>query len=218
MTSNDRRAREQQAVREKILAAARELFVKEGYEAVSMRKIADAVEFTPPAIYTHFKDKADLMHELCSRDFAALAEHFNRLAKVADPVERIYRIGMLYIRFAVENPNHYRLMFMTPHPEEIEPDPEDLKKMGDPSQDAYAFLQMTVKEALQKGAFREEHKDSELLTQMLWAGVHGVASLQITHGNDPWITWRSLERRAKLMCETSLRGLLTPAASKEFKP
>ncbi len=218
MTSGDRRAREQQAVREKILAAARDLFVREGYEAVSMRKIAEAVEYTPAALYTHFKDKADLMHELCSRDFSALAEHFNRLAKVSDPVQRIYRVGMQYIRFAVDYPNHYRLMFLTPHPEEIEPAPEDLAKMGDPSQDAYAFLQHAVKEAIASGAFRPEYRDAELITQILWAGVHGVASLQITHGNDPWITWRSLERRARTICEALLRGMLTTAASKEFNP
>lgn len=204
-------------VREKILAAARSMFVAEGYEAVSLRKIADAIDYTAPALYTHFKDKGEILAELCRRDFAALAETFNRLAKVEDPAQRIFRIGLTYIRFATENPNHYRLMFMTRHPAELAPTPEDLKKVNDPEQDAYAFLRAAVAECIERGRFLPEHKDPELLTQVLWAGVHGVASLQITHGEDPWITWRSLDRRARTMCEAMLRGLLTPAAAREFR-
>ena len=218
MTSNDRRAREQAAVKDKILAAARHLFVSEGYESVSMRRIAQAIDYTAPALYTHFKDKTELMAELCRRDFGTLAEHFNKLAKVADPVERIFRIGMSYIRFATDNPNHYRLMFLSTHPADLPPEPEDLKRMNDPDQDAYAFLRHTVAEAIDAGQFLPEHKDSHLIAQVLWAGVHGVASLQITHGQDPWITWRSLERRSRTICETTLRGFLTPQASAAFNP
>jgi hypothetical protein len=84
--------------------------------------------------------------------------------------------------------------------------------------DAYAFLRHTVAEAIDAGKFLPEHKDSHLIAQVLWAGVHGVASLQITHGKDPWITWRSLERRSRTICETTLRGFLTPQASAAFNP
>lgn len=214
MTSTDRRAREQAAVRDKILGAARDLFVREGYEAVSMRKIAEAIEYSPPAIYTHFTDKAELMKELCRRDFHALAEHFNKLGKIDDPVQRIYRIGLTYIRFAVENPNHYRLMFMSDHHKDgPTPDEEDLKKMGNPEHDAYAFLGQAVRQALAAGSFRADLKDAELITQVLWSAVHGVASLQITHAEDPWITWRSLDKRARLIADSVLRGMLSDDAA-----
>lgn len=218
MTSTDRRAREQAAVREKILEAARRLFVEHGYESVSMRRIADAIDYTAPALYTHFKDKAELMAELCCRDFGSLAEHFNRLAKVADPVERIFRSGMSYIRFAVENPNHYKLMFMTTMTSQVTIGDEEKKLMNDPEQDAYAFLRSAVREAMAAGKFLPEHRDPELLAQVLWSGVHGIASLQITHGDDPWITWRSLDRRSRTMCESMLRGLLNPEANRAFQP
>jgi hypothetical protein len=123
---------------------------------------------------------------------------------------------MAYIRFAKEHPNHYRLMFMTPEvPKSAPPSTEDLETMSDPDQDAYAFLEMTVREALVGGRFREELTDSQLLTQTLWAGVHGVASLEITHGDCPWAKWRSLERRSRTMCEAVLRGLLRNPAELE---
>lgn len=219
MPLTPRQVQEQSHVRDKILAAARDLFVKHGVEAVSLRKIAESIGYTAPALYTHFADKTEILTEICRHDFAALAATFNRLAKVADPLERIYRVGLNYIRFAQEHPNHYRMMFLTPQLAEIAPPtPEDLEAMADPSRDAYAFLHHAVAEALEAGRFRPDLTDSELLTQTLWAGVHGVASLQITHADCPVCEWRSLDRRAKLMCGAVLRGLLSDKALKEFDP
>lgn len=216
MSPTERQVSEQAAVREKILNAARELFVKQGIEAVSLRKIADSIGYTAPALYTHFPDKQGILAELCRQDFAALAGAFLKLSRVADPVERIYRIGLGYIRFAIEHPNHYRLMFMTPSLATMAPPtPEDIASMDDPDRDAYAFLHKAVKEALAAGRFRPEYKDSELLAQTLWAGVHGVASLEITHSDCPWAGWRSLDRRSKTMCASVLRGLLKDPSEME---
>jgi AcrR family transcriptional regulator len=218
VTSVDRRTREQAAVRERILAAARELFVTHGYEAVSLREIARRVEYTAPALYTHFKDKDEILRELCRRDFESLAQAFKRIGRIDDPVERIYRIGVSYIRFAHEYPNQYRLMFMTPDLERVPPSEVDLAEKGDPDHDAYAFLQIAVGEAHAQGVFREDLRDSELLTQVLWSAVHGIASLDISHGDCEWVEWRSLDRRAKVLSEAILRGMLTEKASREFEP
>lgn len=216
MALTDRQLREQTAVREKILSAARDLFVEHGFEAVSLRKIADSIGYTAPALYTHFKDKSEILAEICRQDFASLSHVFNRLARVEDPVERIYRIGQTYVRFANEHPNHYRLMFMTPDLGRLAPPTEeDLRQASDPDQDAYAFLKHAVRQAIDGGRFRADLKDEELITQTLWAGVHGVASLEITHGECPWVEHRSLDRRAKLMCGSVLRGLLADPSEME---
>jgi AcrR family transcriptional regulator len=212
-----RKARQQAQIREKILSAARDLFLAHGYEAVSMRKIAAAIEYTPPVIYTHFKDKADLLQELCLRDFTALAQRFTRLGRIDDPVQRILRAGLSYVRFALEHPNHYRLMFMTPPPP-IEPDEQCLALKGDPEVDAYGFLEHAVRQAIAAGRFRSEYQDPELVTQVLWAGVHGLASLQITHKDDPWIRWRSVDRLARGVCRSMLRGMLADPAELEDRP
>jgi AcrR family transcriptional regulator len=186
---------------------ARRLFAAEGYYAVSMRRIADAIEYSPAAIYVHFKDKEALIRELCTEDFGKLAAEFMQLANEEDPVERIRRSGMVYIRFAVEHPNHYRLMFMTEM--DVAPSDEIVASMkGNPESDAYAFLFHSVTEAMSAGRFRREHKDAELLTQTFWAIVHGVASLQVAKGNDPWVHWKPIEDRARSAIEAALHGML----------
>ena len=209
MAPTDRQVQELAEVRAKIVDAARGLFLKHGFEAVSLRKIAEAIGYTAPGLYTHFKDKSEILSEMCRQDFSALAKVFNRLGRVEDPVERIYRIGMTYIKFANEHPDHYRFMFMTPQLDKLAPPTaDDLATMNDPDQDAYAFLLKTVEEAMAQGAFRKELTDADLLTQTLWAAVHGAASIQITHGDCPFFEFRSLDRRAKVMCAAVLRGML----------
>lgn len=205
MGSNERREREKQDLRRKILDTARELFVREGYDAVSMRRIAQKIEYSPTAIYLHFKDKESLFAELCSNDFRRLAQTFLSIAEIKDPVERLRRIGRTYLDFALEYPNHYRLMFMTPHPENHKPD--EITK-GNPEEDAYAFLKQTVEEALKAGKFRSELKNADLIAQTMWAGVHGVASLQIAKHQDHWVTWRPITERVELMLDVMLRGIL----------
>src|SRR5215204_6778437 len=117
MGTKERRERERDQVRVKIMDAARELFVRDGYESVSMRKIAEAIEYSPTAIYQHFTDKAELMQQLCEHDFRALGQVSAELTAIADPIERIRKLGHTYIRYAARHPNHYRFMFMTPHAE-----------------------------------------------------------------------------------------------------
>jgi len=207
MGSRERRERERDETRAKIMNAARELFAREGYDAVSMRRIAEAIEYSPTAIYVHFNDKEDLFRQLCNEDFGKLSEVATRLAKVPDPVERIRQVGHAYIRFALAHPNHYRLMFMTAHPH-ADLDEEAMCRKGNPDEDGYAFLKAAVSEAIDAGRIREEFADSELLTQTLWAAVHGMASLQIVKGNDPWIEWRPVEKRARAAIEAVIRGVL----------
>ena len=113
----ERRAREKSETRDKILDAARELFTSVGYEGVSMRKLAEKIEYSPTAIYAYFADKEDLFHQLCHEDFGRLAQVFQNAAMPADPVDRMREIGRVYIEFGMRYPNHYKLMFMTPHPE-----------------------------------------------------------------------------------------------------
>jgi AcrR family transcriptional regulator len=219
MAPTPRQLDEQARVREKILAAARDMFVTQGFEAVSLRKIAESIGYTAPALYTHFRDKADILSEICRQDFDSLAEHFNRLAKIESPVERIYQIGMTYIRFAKAYPNHYRLMFMTPDLSRLAPPTEeDLQHFDDPDHDAYAFLRRAVSEAMERGLFRAGLDDADLLTQTLWAGVHGVAAIEVTHSHCPWLELSPLDRRAETICEAVLRGLLSEAAVREFNP
>jgi len=213
MGVKERREREKSETRDKILDAARELFVTEGYEGVSMRRVADKIEYSPTAIYVHFADKNELFRELCHRDYARLAEVFQSSVISTDPVERLKQIGAIYIDFGTHNPNHYKFMFMTPHPAH-ELDDTDREMVGNPEKDAYAFLKWAVQQAIDAGRFREEVRDAEMVSQTLWASVHGVISLHIAKCNDVWVDWRPLRDRAEMMLDITLRGLLRSGEGK----
>ena len=207
MGVKERRERERNETREKILEAARELFIEEGFDGVSMRQIADRIEYSPTAIYVHFADKEELFREICHEDFRRLAQSMVGLAQVPDPVERLRQLGLAYIQFGLQNPNHYRTMFMTPHPPM--PDSEAaLEGRGNPEEDAYELLRATVREGLDAGAFCEHLTDADLIAQTLWAGAHGVVSLQIAKCNDGWVPWCDIKQRAEVMTDGLLHGLL----------
>ena len=200
----DRRAREKAALRARILDAARGLFVQNGYESVTMRAVARQIGYTAAAIYYHFPDKESLLRELCETDFRSLSDHLKHLAAVKDPVERIRQMGRAYVEFALARPQHYRLMFMTPHPV---PATGGIER-GNPDQDAYALVCQAVRDGLEGQRFRPELSDAEGIAQALWGGVHGVVSLRMTKQNDPWVDWRPVGETAGLLCDASLRGMV----------
>jgi AcrR family transcriptional regulator len=207
MTPKERRERERQEVRAKLLEAARAEFVERGFEAATTRRIAERAGYTTGAVFFHFKDKETMLRELCDADFRALREAFGgQVARIADPRERLKAIGRAYLEFAGAYPNHYRLMFMTPHPDQ---DPEGSAiERGNPEEDAYAFCRDAVSGAMGEGAFRPEFTDPDLIAQVLWSGIHGIAALSLTKGQDPWIPWRPLGDRAEVLLEALLRGLM----------
>ncbi|HVY61179.1 MAG TPA: TetR/AcrR family transcriptional regulator [Planctomycetota bacterium] len=211
MGSADRRAREKQELREKILDAARELFATDGFDAVTMRAIAEKIEYSATAIYLHFKDKEELIRELCRHDFLELATRLQKIFAIADPIEKLRKLGLAYIDFAIAHPNHYRVMFMTPDiPGKLEKrELVDLER-GNPEQDAYAALKIVVGEAIASGRLRPELRDADLVAQTVWSGMHGVASLEIAKCDDDWFEWTPVKARAKLMNEIIIRGLLKP--------
>jgi AcrR family transcriptional regulator len=221
MASKDRREREREELKTQILDAARELFARQGYEAVSMRKIAEAIEYSPTAIYAYFKDKAELMRELCIGDFAAMQERNRAVLAIADPIERVRELGLSYIRFAVAHPNHFRLMFMTkPTAELTNMTEEELIELGkgDPNRNGYALLVACVKEAMEQGRLRPELTDAELVAQLLWAGVHGVASIHICRPErEQWCQWRGADVLGREMIDFVLRGMLRHPQNAEAK-
>jgi AcrR family transcriptional regulator len=206
VTSESRRKDEKDALRKKLLDAARELFVAHPYEEVSLRMIAERAEYSAPTILNHFGSKEGLIFAICEEDFGALRARFERLTRVADPVERLRKIGLAYVDFAMENPNHYRFMFIAPHPI---PDPNDPRfDRQNPDRDAYAFLRVTVAEAIAAGRLRGGHDDADMVAQVLWSGVHGLVSLHLTKGDDPCLPFRPVKAAARMLVDATIRGLL----------
>jgi AcrR family transcriptional regulator len=219
MGSTERRARERDDIRRRILDAARELFAREGYEAVTMRRVAERIEYTPPAIYFHFKDKLELVQALCEEDFAALAATFSTLEDVGDPWERLGQMGRAYVEFAHENPNHYRLLFMTKLPPELGPPsgpegtPDQTGAGCTPACVAYAMVRSLAEEAITKGSLTPAYADPDLVAQVLWSALHGVASLSITMGDTKGIDMRPTPALTDAMIDTLMRGMAAPDAA-----
>jgi len=108
----ERKNRQKRALRERILDAARHIVVREGFAALSMRKIADAIEYSPATLYLHFASRDDIARALCAEGYAQLLATFVPLVQIADPAERLKALGRAYVAFGVEHPETYRLIFM----------------------------------------------------------------------------------------------------------
>ncbi len=206
MTPQSHREQQKEILHAKLLDAARVLFAEHSYEAVTLRMIADAAGCKAPTILNYFGSKEGLFYTLCGEAFLALRAQFGRIVKAADPVERLRKTGLAYVEFAMSHPNHYRFMFMANHPP---PDPGAMPiERNNPDQDAYAFLRAMVAEAIGSGRFRDDCGDPDSVAQALWSGVHGLVSLHLTKGNDPFLSFRPVKATAKLLVDAMIRGLL----------
>ncbi len=116
MGITERKVREKEAMRKIIIDAALKLFVDEGYENVSIRKIANAIEYSPAAIYLYFEDKDAIFYELHNIGFSEFYKRQLEIQSIKDPVNRLIAHGRTYIKFAIENPEYYDIMFIANSP------------------------------------------------------------------------------------------------------
>ncbi|HAF01740.1 MAG TPA: TetR family transcriptional regulator [Methylophilaceae bacterium] len=197
---------DKQELRARIMEVARDLFVQKGIDAVTMREIAKRIGYSATSIYLYFADKQALLREICESDFAAMASHIKVILEIADAEKRLIAISDSYAKFALMYPNHYQLMYMTPHARYgISVDDEYKNNL---EKDAYFQLRTVVNAVFLEGKFRKEWNDVDLIAQTLWAGIHGVCALQITMPKEDWINWRPVEHRLQMM-QTLLKLGLT---------
>ena len=152
-----------------------------------MRAIADAVGCAPPSIYLHFSDKDELIRSVCGEHFARLdAESSAAAAEVDDPVESLRRRAHAYVRFGVENPEHYRILFMGRLQPTTEQVPRAKQATDDegPGATTFRHLVEAVQGCIDAGRFAPGEPD--LIATQLWTVVHGVASLAISTPGFPF--------------------------------
>lgn len=169
--------------REAIVAAARELIVADGLEALSLRRLAGRLGVTAPALYAHVRDKEDLLRALAEVEFEALVARFDAIDD-PDPIARIKGHGRAYVQHARENPELFRVMFLFP------PDLSPASPNVPPGYElpgatkAFGAAAGAVEEAIAAGAIDAE--DPLLVALTLWSGTHGVATvLQLGFGLPP---------------------------------
>ena len=188
-----RRQRQRQEARRAILDATQSLLVEDGFDRFSMRRLADRCGYTAPTLYYYFGDKRGLLDALLEERFATLLRRLHRVPASDDPVERLRRLVLAFVRFGLKNPEHYRLL-MTPRVEGAAPPP--------PSAEKCTALFTDPMQALQ-AAGRLRVDDLEAARQILWAALHGLISLRSGRPNHDWVA--NLD---DLAVEGTLRGLI----------
>ncbi len=187
-------------LRADILAAAERLLIETGDQgAVSVRAIADAAGVTPPSIYLHFADKTELLFAVCEARFDDFDQYMTEAIRdIADPLEALWERGRAYVRFGTENPEHYRILFMTrPLPDATPAPPDRLPGLA-----AFSHLVEDVGRCMAAGAIADG--DAFLVATSLWAVVHGITSLLIARPDFPW---PDLDRLMGHIVDVHTRGL-----------
>ncbi len=175
MGISDRKEREREELRDRILVAAKSLFLEKGFEKTSIRNIADRIEYSPGIIYHYFRDKNEIFHALHQGGFLQLMERMKVLASVRNPMERLKAMGSIYVDFAMENPDMYDLMFIKEAPiDHVFNSEHDQWKEGGGT---FNFLRATIEDCIKEGHFSGH--ESEALSYLIWSTVHGMVSLSI---------------------------------------
>lgn len=197
--TTSRRERLKSELREEILAAARELFLVEGFPSVSIRKIADKVGCAPGTIYLHFADKESILEAICVETFAILDKRMRAIAEDAgDPLENLRRGGRAYVQFGVDHPHHYMVTFGVAGMQ-FQPESE-VHRAGMQSFDR---LRTCVRKCVEAGQLRSN--DVEEVAQTLWACTHGLVLLLIAKEGFPFIEPNRLLDSLLDMCIEGIR-------------
>jgi AcrR family transcriptional regulator len=179
LTLETRRERYRSELRAETLSAARELIQKEGYEGLTIRKLAKRMECSPMALYSYFADKQALLIALALEGFEKLAKRFDSTAG-RNPLTALRKILLDYIAYAEENPFEYRILFLSAQTiGELKQTREDLQERNP----AFSALFKRVETCIKAGVFRG---DAFAVSTVLWTGAHGAASLLITATNFPF--------------------------------
>jgi AcrR family transcriptional regulator len=171
------RARYREELRRSILDAAREAFVRYGYEGVSMRQLAEKVGCSHGNLYLHFKDKEALFDSLVDESFEQFANGLKTVpqsAKHRDPVEFLRREGRAYVEFGLANASAYEFAFIMRRPGQRRRKPHV----------TYERMRALVQQCIDEKRFRR--MDADVAGQALWAAAHGITSLLITRPTFPW--------------------------------
>ena len=188
--------------RAEILLAAERIFVAEGYEGATIRKIADEVGLSSTALYMHFRDKAEILLEICAEAIQHLLDSNTAIAQMpTDPVVRVRAMLAAYMDFALKNPNAYQLLFGATPGEITEDRAEENMALGERNYDCFRSV---VAEIAACGRLRTGSVDGA--AQTLWAACHGLVALLIVR---PSFIWEPADSLIEGMLDGILYGLVT---------
>jgi AcrR family transcriptional regulator len=182
MGIEQRKTRHKADLKTKILAASQKILLHEGFGALTMRRLADEIEYSPGTLYLHFKDREAIVCELGRIGLKILADYMRPASAIAEPVPRLLALGEAYVRFSCDHPGTYRLIFM----EDGEMTdamfrPQSGESAPGASDEALTLLieaaQLCLDQAGPGPAIDPVRK-----AESIWSALHGVAALNLTCG------------------------------------
>jgi AcrR family transcriptional regulator len=178
----ERKEKQKLEIRKLILDASMKLFVEEGFANVSIRRIADLIEYSPTTVYLYFKDKDEIIFNLHEIGFQKFLELNQNLAGIGNPLLRLQKMGENYLNFGMENSEYYDLMFIQRAPM------KKLEQMGcewENGDAAMGLLRATISECMEKGYIAKN--DASLVSISVWSMVHGLVALAIRERMDKFL-------------------------------
>jgi AcrR family transcriptional regulator len=196
----ERQERDREAVSRAILDAARELFVTHGYHEVSIRKIAERIEYSPAAIYGYFPSKDDIFFALAEEGFRLLFSYGATPPDVpAEPLDALRGMFWRYYEFSKEHPEYFALMFLDRSVPRISKNWNRFGFVGEMRHEMIARIQR----AIEAGAF-PAGTPPECVFRVALASVHGAATMRLC---DRLADGEDADMLARLTLDTSLAGL-----------
>jgi AcrR family transcriptional regulator len=168
----ERKERDKQEMRQRIIDAAMHMFLEDGYNKTSIRNIAEAIEYSPATIYLYYKDKDELLYEVQRQAFDKLYETLAKEASDPDPWRRLEQICKSYVRFGLANEELYDLMFIIRSPMNV-----DEKIHETNGKDCFGYVINCLTECIENGLVKFTDPGIGMLS--IWAMGHGLVSLQV---------------------------------------
>lgn len=150
-----------------ILAATEAVLLAEGVEGLTIRKVSDRCGYTAPTIYHHFGDKEGLVDALLESRFAAVLELMRGIPRGSDPARHLEDTARAFVRFALDNPDHYRLLSVPRRESHPVPSAEAAREL----------VKRSLEELAREGTLATP--DIEEAFQITWAMLHGLISLHL---------------------------------------
>jgi AcrR family transcriptional regulator len=200
MSITERRERHKESFRQEILDASREILLAEGYACLSMRRIAERIEYSPTTIYIYFKNKDDILYHLCVE---TLERQFEVLSAAGvdqpSPFLRLRAVLRAYVDFGLSEPDRYKIAYMTDLSRYVST--ASILEQGSVADKLIELMCQRVDEALVASGCEG---DVRCVFQVLWAHCHGLVSLLIGHPDFPWT---EREKLIETGLDLSLAGL-----------
>jgi AcrR family transcriptional regulator len=173
MGVKERKERERIDMKELIIKSAHQLFIDKGFDEVSIRNIAEAIEYSPATIYLYFKDKNEIFYAICGEAFKAFNHYMADVFTIKDPFKRLVAMGEKYVEFTFKYPKYYTIMFIAEAPMQSDQNSEGWQEGGR----ALEALEGIVAECMKEGSLKKQPVKAMAFT--IWSYMHGMCTLAL---------------------------------------